>query len=128
MYPKELKYLPSHEWIKVDGNTAVVGISKFAVEQLTDIVFIELPDVGDHVFANESFGEIESVKSVNDLYAPLSGEVVAVNEPIISDPSIISKDPYVKGWMIKLKLEPNQKGEKLLSADQYEKQLAADGH
>src|SRR3712207_1097289 len=102
MFPKDLRYMTTHEWAKVEGNMCTVGISKFAVEQLTDIVFVELPDVGDHVFANQGFGEIESVKSVNDLYAPVSGEVVAINEPIISDPSLITVDPYGKGWMIKI--------------------------
>lgn len=128
MFPKDLRYLTSHEWAKLDGDICTVGISKFAVEQLTDIVFVELPDVGDHVFAGQGFGEIESVKSVNDLYAPIDGEVVAINEPIISDPSIIGTDPYGKGWLIKIKIEPGHKLDKLLSPDQYEKQVASESH
>ena len=85
-----------------------IGISQFAIEQLTDIVYVELPHVGDHIFAGQGFGEIESVKSVNDLYAPLSGEVSAVNEAVVNDPSIISTDPYGKGWMIKIEVEPGR--------------------
>lgn len=128
MFPKDLRYLPSHEWARIEGDVCTVGISKFAVEQLTDIVYVEMPDVGDHVFAGQSFGEIESVKSVNDLYSPVDGEVVAINEPVVSDPSIITADPYSKGWLVKIKLEPGQKLDKLLAADQYEKQVASEGH
>jgi glycine cleavage system H protein len=128
MFPKDLRYLTTHEWARLEGDTCTVGISKFAVEQLTDIVYVELPDVGDHVFAGQGFGEIESVKSVNDIYSPLDGEVVAINEPIISDPSIITADPYGKGWLIKIKIEPGQSLDKLLTPDQYDKQVASETH
>lgn len=128
MFPKDLRYLASHEWARIEGDTCTVGISKFAVEQLTDIVYVDLPDVGDHVFANESFGEVESVKSVNDLYAPVSGEVIAVNDPVVKDPATISADPYGKGWLVKLRMEPNSPNDKLLTAEKYEKQVASDSH
>jgi glycine cleavage system H protein len=105
-----------------------VGITKFAVDQLTDVVYIELPDVGDHVFAGEDFGEIESVKSVNDLYSPCDGEVIAVNKKLEDDPTIINKDPYGEGWMIKIKVEPGTKLDKMLSQADYEKQIASQGH
>ena len=128
MDPKKLRFAPTHEWAQLEGNICTVGISKFAVEQLTDIVYIELPDPGDHVFAGDSFGEIESVKAVSDLYSPVNGEVIAINEPLISDPSAITKDPYGKGWMVKIKVERGSNLNKLLSLEQYEKQIASESH
>ncbi len=128
MYPQDLRYLTSHEWARLEGDVCTIGISQFAIEQLTDIVYVELPHVGDHIFAGQGFGEIESVKSVNDLYAPLDGEVMAVNEAVVNDPSSITTDPYGKGWMIRVKMEPGQTLGNLLSADQYVKQLASQGH
>src|SRR5262249_61094196 len=99
MDPKTLRYAKTHEWASLEKGVCTVGITKFAVEQLTDVVFIELPDVGDNVFTGESFGEIESVKAVSDLYSPVNGEVVAVNEALVEGPPAISGDPYGKGWM-----------------------------
>jgi glycine cleavage system H protein len=125
---KKLRYAPTHEWAYLEGDTCTVGITKFAVEQLTDIVYIELPDPGDHVFAGDSFGEIESVKAVSDLYSPVNGEVSTANESIVNDPGIIANDPYGKGWMIKIKVEPGSTLDKLLTLDQYEKQIASEGH
>jgi glycine cleavage system H protein len=128
MDPKKLRYATTHEWASLDGDVCTVGITKFAVEQLTDIVYIELPDVGDNVFAGESFGEIESVKAVSDLYAPVNGEVMAVNEALVNDPAPVSSDPYGKGWMIKIKADPGSTLAKLLTLEQYEKQIASQGH
>src|SRR6266852_4444670 len=128
MDPKTLRYAPTHEWASLAGDTCTVGISKFAVDQLTDIVYIELPEVGDHVFAGESFGEIESVKAVSDLYSPVNGEVIAINEKVVNDPTIISNDPYGKGWMVKIKIEPGQTLDGLMTLEQYEKQIASDEH
>ncbi len=128
MDPKTLRYATTHEWASMDGDTCTVGITKFAVDQLTDVVYIELPDVGDNVFAGESFGEIESVKAVSDLYAPVSGEVVEVNEKLLEDPTRIASDPYGKGWMIKIKVEPGSRLDHLLSLEAYEKQIASDNH
>src|SRR5947208_11815394 len=105
MDPKNLRYAKTHEWASLEGNICTVGITKFAVEQLTDIVYIELPDVGDNVFAGESFGEIESVKAVSDLYSPVNGEVVDVNDKLLDDPTKVTADPYGKGWMLKIKVE-----------------------
>jgi glycine cleavage system H protein len=99
MDPKTLRYAPTHEWASLEGDICTVGISKFAVDQLTDVVYIELPEVGDHVFTGESFGEIESVKAVSDIYSPINGEVTAINEKIMDDPSGIAEDPYGKGWL-----------------------------
>jgi glycine cleavage system H protein len=129
MDPKKLRYAPTHEWAYMEGNVCTVGITKFAVEQLTDVVYIELPDTGDNVFAGDSFGEIESVKAVSDLYSPVDGEVSAINEALVTDPSPIAKDPYGKGWMVKIKVEPGATLDKLMTLEQYEKQIASsDGH
>ena len=128
MDPKNLRFATTHEWAHLEGDTCTVGITKFAVEQLTDVVYIELPDPGDHVFAGEGFGEIESVKAVSDLYAPVSGEVVAVNEKLLNDPTVLTKDPYGKGWMVKIKVEPGTKLDDLMTLEQYEKQIASEGH
>jgi glycine cleavage system H protein len=128
MDPKNLRYAPSHEWAYLEGDRCTVGITQFAVEQLTDIVYIELPDVGDHVFKGESFGEIESVKAVSDLYSPVDGEVVEVNEKLVDDPTKITADPYGKGWMVKIKVEPGQNLDHLMNLEQYQKQIASEGH
>lgn len=128
MDPKNLRYTPTHEWASMQGDICTVGITQFAVEQLTDIVYIELPDVGDNVFAGESFGEIESVKAVSDLNSPVNGEVVAVNEKLMNDPSAVTTDPYGKGWMIRIKVEPGGNLNHLMTLEQYEKQIANSGH
>jgi glycine cleavage system H protein len=128
MDPKKLRYAPTHEWAIVEGSACTVGISKFAVDQLTDVVYIELPEVGDHVFAGESFGEIESVKAVSDIYSPINGEVTEVNEKLLNDPSAIAEDPYGKGWLVKIKIEPGATLDQLLTLERYEKQIASEGH
>ena len=124
-----LRYAPSHEWaVTTKDGTVVVGITKHAVDLLTDVVFIDLPDVGDHTFQGQSFGEIESVKAVSDLYAPLDAEVVEINKKIADDPAGISADPYGKGWLLKIKPAPGAKLDHLLTLEQYEQQVAAEGH
>jgi glycine cleavage system H protein len=128
MDPKTLRYATSHEWAYLEGDTCTLGITKFAVEQLTDVVYIELPDVGDHVFKGASFGEIESVKAVSELYSPINGEVIAINDKLENDPSIVSDDPYGKGWMVKIKVEKGTNLDHLLTLDKYEKQIASEGH
>ena len=128
MDPKTLRYAPTHEWASLDGDTCTLGITKFAVDQLTDVVYIELPAVGDHVFKGESFGEIESVKAVSDLYSPVDGEISAINEPILDDPTRVTSDPYGKGWMVKIKVEPGSTLDHLMTLAQYEKQIASEGH
>jgi glycine cleavage system H protein len=128
MDPKTLRYASSHEWASLDGDVCTVGISKFAVEQLTDIVYIELPPVGRRVTAGKPFGVIESVKAVSDLYAPVDGEVVAVNDKLAADPTPITDDPYGQGWMVRIKVAPGTGLGQLLTADQYEQQIASEGH
>jgi glycine cleavage system H protein len=128
MDPKNLRYAKTHEWASLDGDTCTIGITKFAVEQLTDVVYIELPDPGDNVFNGDSFGEIESVKAVSDLYSPVNGEVTANNEKLLNDPTLVANDPYGKGWMIKVKVEPGTTLDHLMTLEQYEKQIASQGH
>src|SRR5262249_33310985 len=128
MDPKNLRFSKSHEWASLKDGICTIGITKFAVEQLTDVVYIELPDVGDHTFAGEAFGEIESVKAVSDLYAPVDGEVTEINEGLLDDPAAISKDPYGAGWLIKVKAEAATTLEDLMTLQQYEKQIAESDH
>jgi glycine cleavage system H protein len=128
MDPKKLRYSPTHEWVEVEGGTAVVGLSKFAVDQLTDLLTIELPKVGDRLTAGKSFGEVESVKSVNDLYAPVSGEVVEVNQALADDVQILSEDPYAKGWLVKVKVDDPADADKLMDHAAYETKIASDDH
>jgi glycine cleavage system H protein len=129
MVPKNLRYAETHEWALVEGDVCTIGITKFAVEQLTDVVYIEIKqEAGDAVNAGTEFGEIESVKAVSGLYAPVGGVVTEVNKKIVADPASITADPYGAGWIIKLKLAPGAKLDKLLTPEQYEKQIASQGH
>jgi glycine cleavage system H protein len=122
--PTNCKYTESHEWCRTEGSTAVVGITQHAAEQLTDLVYIDLPSVGDTVSAGQSFGEIESVKAVGDLNSPVSGKVVEVNVGAIEDVSIISADAFGAGWLMKVELsDPGELGG-LMDAAEYEKTLA----
>ena len=124
MDPSSLRYTESHEWVALEGDQATIGITKFAVDQLTDLVHVELPAVGREIQAGKPFGEIESVKAVSDLYAPVSGQVIAVNESVQADAKQIGDDPYGKGWLIKLRVTPGTSVDQLLSAEQYEKQIS----
>jgi glycine cleavage system H protein len=128
MDPKTLRYAKTHEWAALDGDVVTVGITKFAVEQLTDVTHVELFKPGREVTAGQPFGEIESVKSVNDLYAPASGEIAAVNTALTADPSLVTNDPYGAGWMVKIKVKPGTKLDQLMTLDAYEKQIASEGH
>jgi glycine cleavage system H protein len=119
-----LKYTKSHEWVAIDGNTATVGITDFAVRQLTDLVHIELPKVGRTVREGETFGEVESVKAVSDLYAPLSGEIAAVNEKLADDLGVLSEDPFGKGWVVKLTVSDPSSLAGLLDRKGYEAHCA----
>jgi glycine cleavage system H protein len=128
MDPKKLRYSKTHEWASLDGDVCTLGLTQFAVDQLTDVIYVDLPDVDDPVVAGDSFGEIESVKAVSDLYSPVGGEVLAVNEKLQTDPTIISKDPYDKGWLIKVKVDKGTNLDHLMTLDQYEKQIASESH
>ena len=128
MVPKNLRYAETHEWASVEGDVCTVGITQFAVEQLTDVVFVELTKVGKKVTVKDAFGQIESVKSVNDLYAPVAGEIIARNDALEKDPTLVSGDPYGEAWMVKIKMAAKADYDKLLTPGQYEKQIASQGH
>jgi len=128
MDPSTLRYTPTHEWVYLEGNEATVGISKFAVDQLTDLIMIELPAVGTRVTAGKTFGEIESVKAVSDLYAPLSGEVIAVNQDVAANVQLLAEDPFDKGWLIKIKVNPPADTSDLMDFDAYEVRVAEEEH
>src|SRR5262249_53737812 len=128
MVPADLRYATTHEWARPEGDLIVVGITKFAVEQLTDVVYVELKPVGTKVGAADRFGEIESVKAVSDLYAPVAGEVTAVNEAIVKDPAAIAGDPYGIGWMVKIKPAGGASLDGLLTPAQYQQQIASQAH
>jgi glycine cleavage system H protein len=122
-YPQNFRYTKEHEWINVDGTTATVGITNYAQEALGDIVFVELPKAGAEVSAGKSFGTVESVKSVSELYAPVSGKVVAVNDELAKSPEKVNSDPH-GAWMIKIDLKNPNEASSLLSAQDYEKFIA----
>ena len=125
MLPADLKYTKEHEWVRIEGNTATVGITDYAQGQLGDIVYVELPEVGSKVEELKPFGVIEAVKTVADLFAPLSGTVSAVNDSLSSDPTAINSSPYEKGWIIKMELSEADEISHLLGADDYEKLTAS---
>jgi glycine cleavage system H protein len=119
-FPDDLKYLDSHEYVRLEGEIATLGISAYAIEQLGDIVFLELPELGDAVEVGESFGTIESVKAVEELYPPIAGTVIERNEAMIESPELIGDDPYGEGWLLKLRVEnPDEDLADILSANEY---------
>lgn len=126
--PADLRYTKEHEWAKLEGDKARVGITAFAQEQLGDVVFVELPKVGAKVTAMKTFGVVESVKAVSDLFAPLSGEVVEANTELTKKPETVNSDPYGQGWMIVITLANPKEMDGLMSAADYEKLVAAAGH
>ena len=117
--PAKLKYTKEHEWIRVEGEEAYVGITDYAQSQLGDIVFVEVETEGDNLEAGDTFGSIEAVKTVSDLYMPVSGEVLEFNSELEDQPDLVNKDPYGKGWIIKVKIEDEAQLDGLLSADAY---------
>jgi glycine cleavage system H protein len=128
-YPAELRYTREHEWAKIEGKRARVGITHYAQDQLGDVVFVELPKVGTRVSQMQTFGVVESVKAVSDLFAPLSGVVVEVNQELAQQPERVNRDPYGGGWLIVVDLTNPAEAEKLMSAQQYEEFLkTAGGH
>lgn len=117
--PQSLKYTEDHEWIKIDGDIATIGITDFAQNELGDIVYVEIETEGEEIDKGEVFGTVEAVKTVSDLFMPISGEVVEVNEELEGSPEIVNEDPYEKGWMIKIKVSTTSELNDLLSSDQY---------
>ncbi len=126
MVPGDLRYTKEHEWVRVDGEEAVVGITAFAADQLGDVVFVELPAPGRTLAQAATFGVVESVKAVSDLFAPVAGEVVAVNDALGGRPELVNTDPYGEGWMLRIKVSDAGQLDGLLDAAAYE-QLTAEG-
>ena len=128
-FPKELKYSKSHEYIKVQGNQALIGITSYASKELGDVVYVDLPESGKTFKAGEKFGVIESVKSVSDLYIPCDGKILEINKDLSDHPEYVNQDPYGKGWMIKVELTGNiDQNKELISADEYSKFVLASAH
>ena len=123
-FPEDLKYSKEHEWVLVEGGVATVGITDYAQDQLGDIVFVELPGVGDKVSKEDAFGVVESVKAVSDIYAPVSGTVVEVNEDLPESPEVVNEDPYGDGWLIKVKMNDASDLDDLMDSDEYAEMVA----
>ena len=126
-FPEELSYTEEHEWVMVEEELAVIGISDFAQDALGDVVFVELPEVGTVVEAGKPFGVVESVKAVSDIYSPLSGTVEEINEELPDAPEVINTSPYEDGWMVKIKMDNPSDAEKLMSAEEYQAHIAEEG-
>jgi glycine cleavage system H protein len=124
--PKNLRYHREHSWARVDGESAVFGLTQYAQETLGEVVFIELPEVGADVLAGTPFAEVESVKAVSDVYAPMSGSVMEVNEEVVDAPEIINENPYDDGWLVKVKLTDAEEASALLGVEEYEELLASE--
>ncbi|WP_271725410.1 glycine cleavage system protein GcvH [Bacillus paralicheniformis] len=124
--PKELRYSEEHEWVKTEGDKVRIGITDFAQSELGDIVFVELPEVGDEIKADEPFGSVESVKTVSELYAPINGKVVEVNEDLEDSPEFVNDSPYEKAWMIIVEPSDASEIENLMTAEQYEDMIKED--
>jgi glycine cleavage system H protein len=123
-FPSELKYDKEHEWVRLEDDSAVIGISYFAQDQLGEVVYVDLPAVGDSVVAGDTFGEIESVKSVSDLFSPVTGEVVEINDALGDAPETVNQDVYGDGWLIKVKLSDASEVDAMMSAAEYEAFIA----
>ena len=119
--PDDIKYTDDHEWIKIDSDLAIVGITDFAQSELGDIIFVEFPNVGEHVNQKDTIGTLEAVKTVADIYSPLSGEIVEINEKLESNPELINEAPYDNGWILKIKINNKDEIKSLLSGDDYSK-------
>ncbi|MCS7265069.1 MAG: glycine cleavage system protein GcvH [Armatimonadetes bacterium] len=126
-FPEELLYSPTHEWVRLENNCAVIGITDYAQSELGDITYLELPKVGDTVEASQPFGIIESVKADEELFAPLSGLVIAVNQNAVDHPEIVNDDPYGEGWLIAIEVKDLNEIKTLMSAEQYRRMLEQEG-
>ena len=117
--PADLKYTKQHEWTRIEGNIATIGVTDFAQSELGDIAWLEMPEVGDETKIGETFGTIEAVKTVEDLYAPISGKIIEINSELLDSPELVNDDPYGRGWIVKLEISDEAEIAKLLSADDY---------
>ncbi len=123
-FPEDLRYSKEHEWVLVEGNVAIIGITDYAQDRMGEITYVELPSVGDKVSKDDAFGVIESVKTVSDVYAPVSGTVLEVNDDLPDNPELLNDDPYGDGWMIKVEMSDPEELEDLLTAQEYEQLVA----
>ncbi|MFC2161000.1 glycine cleavage system protein GcvH [Acidobacteriota bacterium] len=123
MYPEDFFFAETHEWIKIEGDTGTVGITDFAQKQLGDVVYVELPEVGSALDFHQSFGVVESVKAVSDIYAPIAGEVIEVNSGLNDSPELLNEDPHSNGWIMKIKVKDKLELQKLMTVSDYEKFL-----
>jgi glycine cleavage system H protein len=123
--PADLKYAKSHEWVRVNGDTVTVGITDHAQHELTDVVFVELPEVGRNVKAGDACAVVESVKTASDIYSPVSGEVVEINKLVVDDPALVNREPFAGGWFYKVKMSSAAELEALLTPDSYKAQIGA---
>lgn len=123
-FPEELKYTKEHEWLLVEGETATVGITDYAQDRLGDVVYVEMPAVGDKVSKEDAFGVIESVKAVSDIYAPVTGKVLEVNDDLPDNPNMINEDPYGDGWLIKVDMADEEELKDLMTAAEYQEYIA----
>lgn len=126
--PADRRYTKEHEWVKLDGDVATVGITEFAQSELGDVTYVEAPQVGQQVTQGESFGVVESVKAVSDVYAPVSGEIIEVNDAVVSEPEIINQAPYDRAWLIKIRVSDSRYLDTLLVADEYARHVETVGH
>lgn len=124
-FPSDLKYTKDHAWVRRDGNTATVGITDFAQRELSDIVYVEVETVGDTLPQDTIFGTVEAIKTVSDLFMPVSGEVIAFNEPLIRKPEVVNTDPYGEGWMIQIAMSAPEEWDTLLTAEEYRQLIDA---
>ena len=123
IYPENNMYTENHAWARIDGNIAVIGITDYAQEQLGEVVYVDLPQLEDDVVSGEVMGSVESVKSISDIYSPVSGKIIEVNEPLIDEPGNINKDVYGEGWLVKIEMANPAEAETLLSAADYQAKL-----
>lgn len=123
--PENLRYSKDHEWVKVDGDVAAIGITDYAQHALGDVVYIDMPRVGDKLGAHEAFGSVESVKAVSEIFTPIAGEIVEVNDALNDTPEAVNSDPYGDAWMIKIKMDNPGEADAMLSADEYEEYLSS---
>ena len=123
MYPNDNLYSTDHEWISVQDNVATIGITDYAQHELGDVVFVDLPEVGDSFDANEPFGSVESVKAVSEIFCPVTGEVIEINSTLVANPELINESPHERAWMIKIRIANSEELNELMSADAYEEYL-----
>lgn len=126
--PADRRYTKEHEWVKIEGDVGTVGITEFAQSELGDVTYVEVPQVGQELRQGEAFGVVESVKAVSDIYAPVSGEIIAVNEALVNEPEQVNASPYEGAWMIKVRVKDPGETETLLGPEEYQQHIAAAGH